>query len=216
MLLMDKNMRELQELPAGWRRSTIGEVIANAQSGFACGIRDEKGVIQLRMNNVSTNGGFVWEEFIRVPRDDESVARYKLLPGDIVFNNTNSTELVGKSALFQGFSEDVVYSNHFTRLRVQTDKCDPAHFSYWLNYLWKSRVFENICNRWIGQSAIKPEKLFSLKIPLPPLSEQRRIAAILTKQLAAVEQARKAVEAQLATINDLPSALLRQAFTGAV
>ena len=209
-------MKELQELPAGWQYSTIAEVIANAQSGFACGIRDEKGVIQLRMNNVSTNGGFVWEEFIRVPCDDESVVRYKLLPGDIVFNNTNSTELVGKSALFQEFDEDVVYSNHFTRLRVQPDKCDPAYFSYWLNHLWKSRVFENICNRWIGQSAVKPEKLFSLKILLPPLPEQRRIAAILTEQLAAVEQARKAAEAQLAAINDLPAALLRQAFTGAI
>ena len=137
-------MSELKELPAGWRYSNIGEAIANAQSGFACGVRDEKGVIQLRMNNVSTDGRFVQEEFIRIPCDDESIARYKLLPGDIVFNNTNSTELVEKSALFQGFGEDVVYSNHFIRLRVQPDKCDPAYFSYWLNHLWKSRVFENI------------------------------------------------------------------------
>lgn len=205
-------MNELKELPAGWRCSTIGEVIANAQSGFACGVRDEEGIIQLRMNNVSTNGGFVWEEFIRVPCDDEFLVRYKLLPGDIVFNNTNSTELVGKSALFQRFDEDVVYSNHFTRLRVKPDKCDPAYFSYWLNYLWKSRVFENICNRWIGQSAVKPEKLFSLKIPLPPLSEQRRIAALLTEQLAAVEQARKAAEARLEAACALPIAYLQEIF----
>ena len=209
-------MKELKELPAGWRWSTIGEVIADAQAGFACGIRDEEGIIQLRMNNVSTNGGFVWKEFIRVPCDYESVVRYKLLPGDIVFNNTNSTELVGKSALFQEFDEDVVYSNHFTRLRVQPDKCDPAYFSYWLNYLWKSRVFENICNQWIGQSAVKSEKLFALKIPLPPLPEQRRIVALLTEQLTAVEQARKAAEAQLAAIKDLPAALLSRAFTGAI
>ena len=67
-------MKELKELPTGLRYSTIGEVIANAQSGFACGVRDEKGVIQLRMNNLSTDGGFVWEEFIRVPCDDESIA----------------------------------------------------------------------------------------------------------------------------------------------
>ena len=60
------------------------------------------------------------------------------------------------------------------------------------------------------------DELLKEQIPLPPLSEQRRIAALLTEQLAAVEQARKAAEAQLAAINDLPAALLRQAFTGAV
>lgn len=52
------------------------------------------------------------------------------------------------------------------------------------------------------------------EIPLPPLAEQKRIAAILTEQLAAVEKARKASEAQLESIKQLPAALLKQAFNG--
>jgi type I restriction enzyme, S subunit len=78
------------------------------------------------MNNVNTRGNFVWDEFIRVPADKETVSRYQLKSGDVVFNNTNSIELVGKSALFRGYSESVVYSNHFTRLRVDPERLEPG------------------------------------------------------------------------------------------
>jgi len=54
----------------------------------------------------------------------------------------------------------------------------------------------------------------NIPIPLPPLPEQKRIAAILNEQMAAVERARKAAEEELATINTLPAALLRRAFAG--
>ena len=62
--------------------------------------------------------------------------------------------------------------------------------------------------------AIKMDDLESLEIPLPPLSEQKRIAGILNEQMAAAERARKAVEDQLEAINALPAALLRRAFSG--
>jgi type I restriction enzyme, S subunit len=61
---------------------------------------------------------------------------------------------------------------------------------------------------------INRQDLVSLRIPLPPLPEQKRIVAILNEQMAAVEKARVAAEAQLNTIKQLPAALLRQAFNG--
>ena len=199
-------------LPPGWRRVRLGDLLSDSQSGFACGERDSQGVIQLRMNNVSTRGAFVWDDFIRVPADHEAVMRYQLVAGDVLFNNTNSTELVGKSALFQGHAEPVVYSNHFTRLRADTTRLEPVLLAFWLNQQWQSGVFERLCNRWIGQSAVKNDKLLNLEIPLPPLLEQHRIVAILQEQMAAVKQARAAAEAQLAAAKALPAAYLRQVF----
>jgi hypothetical protein len=114
-------------LPNSWRWVRLGEVITEAQPGFASGSRDADGVIQLRMNNVDTRGNLVWDEFIRVPADKETVAKYQLMSGDVMFNNTNSTELVGKSALFCGSSESIVYSNHFTRLRTDPWNLEPGH-----------------------------------------------------------------------------------------
>ncbi len=71
-----------------------------------------------------------------------------------------------------------------------------------------------ICNRWIGQSAVKADKLLNLNIPLSPLPEQQRIAGVLREQMAVVEKARTAAEKELNMINALPAALLRRAFSG--
>lgn len=201
-----------KDLPHGWRWARLADVITEAQSGFASGERDSNGVIQLRMNNVDTRGRLVWNEFIRVPASESIVEKYALRPGDVVFNNTNSTELVGKSAFFDGHAEPVVYSNHFTRLRVAEDQLDSRYLSLWLVEQWQDHVFENLCNRWIGQSAVKSDKLLALEIPVPSLPEQQRIAAILNEQLAAIERARAAAEAQLGAAKALPAAYLREVF----
>ncbi len=60
----------------------------------------------------------------------------------------------------------------------------------------------------------RPALVANISIPLPPLPEQKRIAAILNEQMAAVERARKAAEEELETINRLPAAWLRRAFAG--
>jgi len=199
---------------AGWPRVPVGEMLSGVQAGFASGARDEKGVVQLRMNNVDTQGRFVWDRFLRVPASPAMIDEYRLRRGDVVFNNTNSTELVGKSALFQDHAEPVVYSNHFTRLRVRPGVLSPAYLSAWLNHQWQRGTFAEICNQWIGQSAVKAEKLLALSIPLPPLAEQERMAGRLTKQLAAVERARAAAQARLAAAECLPAAYLREVFEG--
>jgi type I restriction enzyme S subunit len=214
MVTMKNIEKDKRQLPEGWRWAKLGDVIAEALPGFACGSRDPKGVIQLRMNNVDTRGNIVWDKYIRVPADDEMISRYQLTNGDVVFNNTTSTELVGKSAIFGGYEEPVVYSNHFTRVQVNAECLDSNFLASWLLLQWQERVFENLCNRWIGQSAVKNDKLQSIKIPLPPLSEQKRIAAILKEQIAAVESARQNIEAQLEAAKALPAALLRRAFNG--
>lgn len=205
-----------RKLPDGWRWVRLGEVIKDFQSGFACGKRDPEGIVQLRMNNLDTRGRFIWDDVLRIPREGNNTEPFFLAPGDVLFNNTNSTELVGKSALFTGYPEPIVYSNHFTRLRTLSDALLPDLLASWLNLQWEQGVFAIICNKWIGQSAVKADKLLNLEIPLPPLTEQRRIAAILKEQMAAVEKARAGAEEALRTINALPAALLRRAFNGGI
>jgi type I restriction enzyme S subunit len=198
------------ELPPRWHLVPLRALLREAQAGFACGKRDPQGIIQLRMNNVDTHGNFVWDDFIRVPADPETSDQYQLVPGDVLFNNTNSTELVGKSALFKGHIEPVVYSNHFTRLRTRPDRLLPALLAAWLNHQWRQGFFAKICNRWIGQSSVKADKLLKLDFPLPPLPEQERIAAVLREKLAAVERARAASEARLEALDALMILFIRQ------
>lgn len=207
-------MELLNELPQGWKWVKLGDVIAESQAGFAIGERDNNGIIQIRMNNVDTRGNLIFDNFIRVPTTEKQLEKFKLKNKDVLFNNTNSVELVGKSALFLDYLEPVVYSNHFTRLRPNENQLIPEYLFLWLLNQWQSKTFEKICNIWIGQSAVKNDKLFNLDIPLPQIEEQQRLAKLLTEKLAIVEQAKKAAEAQLEAINQLPAALLKQAFSG--
>jgi type I restriction enzyme S subunit len=167
--------------PSGWQFVPLGQVIASAQSGFASGARDSNGVIQMRMNNVTTDGSLDWTSFIRVPATPKQLAKYRLQSGDVLFNATNSPELVGKTTAFSGHAEPVVFSNHFVRLRVDDKRLDPWYLARWLTHQQQRRVFESLCTQWVNQASVRKDDLLSLRIPLPPLPEQKRIAAILAK-----------------------------------
>ena len=57
-------IEQTYNLPESWQWVKLSGLITNAQSGFACGLRDPEGVIQLRMNNVDTRGNFIWDDYI--------------------------------------------------------------------------------------------------------------------------------------------------------
>lgn len=174
-------MTRLSTLPVEWMVVPLGEVIRSAQSGFASGMRDPKGIIQIRMNNVTTSGNLDWTSFIRVPASVKQRNNYCLRAGDVLFNGTNSPDLVGKTAVFDGYPEPVVFSNHFVRLRVDETRLHPWYLARWLTEQWRRRVFQGLCTQWVNQASVRKGDVLSLKVPLPPLAEQKRIAAILAK-----------------------------------
>jgi restriction endonuclease S subunit len=200
-------------LPDGWHWVKLGEVIQEALPGFACGKRaGSDGFIQLRMNNISSHGQIDLSSILRVPATQEQVKKYRLVPGDVIFNNTNSVELVGKTALFNESEGIFLYSNHLTRLRSVPKILDTNYLASWLQLQWYQRVFEITCNRWIGQAAVQREKLLDFKIPLPPLLEQKRIATKIQEFMQEVDRGRTACEKQLEAAKALPSAHLRAVF----
>ena len=164
-----------------WPSEALDDLLCDAQSGFASGERASDGVIQLRMNNVSTDGTLNLADMLRVPASKAQVAKYRLLPGDVLFNSTNSPELVGKTTIFHGYPEPVVFSNHFLRLRVDRGKLDPRYLARWFTHQWNQRVFQGLCTQWVNQAAVRKDDLLALQVPLPPLPEQQRIAAILER-----------------------------------
>jgi type I restriction enzyme S subunit len=184
----------------------LREMVSEAKGGFASGARDSAGIVQLRMNNVTSDGSFDWSSLTRVPADRTAIDSFTLQPGDVLFNATNSAALVGKTALFVAYPEPVVFSNHFTRLRTLRNRLLPEYLAFWLQAQWRLRVFERICDRWIGQAAVQRDKLLDLSIPCPSLAEQRRIVARLTEQLAAATRARETAKTKVATVLALEAA----------
>jgi type I restriction enzyme, S subunit len=185
---------------SGWEALPLSEVLVDAKPGFACGDDPQDGVFQFRMNNVTTEGQLDFSKKRRVPRETRNLESYLVQPGDVLFNATNSPELVGKSAFFPGNGEPSVFSNHFLRLRPKAERLDGRFLAQWLILQFQRRVFNGMCRQWVNQATVGRDSLLALRIPLPPLAEQRRIAMVLDRA-EALRAKRRAALAQLDTLS---------------
>jgi len=139
-------------------------------SGVACGksrIVDE-GIPHLRPFSVTPDGRLTLADAPIIPVDAVPANRRELLPGDIVFNNTNSQELVGKSALVET-ALWATFSNHMTRIRVDRRRVEPGFVHRYLNHLHARRYFEARATRWVSQAAFGTAQIKAIEIPLQPL-----------------------------------------------
>ncbi|MGP0150971.1 restriction endonuclease subunit S [Pseudomonas oryzihabitans] len=178
-----------------WPTARLGSLLLDIQPGFASGEELDSGVLQVRMNNIKPEGAWDWTKKRYIPAKIRQVERYSLQLGDILFNATNSAEQVGKSALYSDHVEEVVcFSNHFLRLRVDSERLLPEYLVRFLGWLWGRRVFENMVNAWVNQATVRREDLVELRIPLPPLVEQRRITTILDKVDTIRRKRRQAIQ----------------------
>jgi len=166
---------------SGWQHTALGELLVDATSGFACGEDVENGVFQFRMNNITVDGHLDLSKRRRIPSDYRNIDRYSLQAGDVLFNATNSPDLVGKTAYFPGLEEPAVFSNHFLRLRPRDSELDGRFLSRWLNLEFQRGRFKGMCHQWVNQATVGRDALLATKVPLPPLLEQQRIAEILDK-----------------------------------
>jgi len=183
---------ERYELPKDWRWVRLGEAVSEIKSGFACGKQHAvpEGIPHLRTNNIGTNGELDLSLLIHLPAEIVDLNIYSLKSGDVLFNNTNSVELIGKTAIVRG-DLPFVFSNHITRLRVKQDVIESEWLTLSLQYLWYQRFFEKECQRWIGQAGFNTTRLKKVQIPLPPLPEQRRIVERIEKLVNHIEEAKR-------------------------
>ena len=139
--------------------------------------------------------------------------RHRVRSGDLLISRANTRELVGAVVLVDKDYPQRILSDKTLRLVVDSQKADKSFLLYALRSATARAHIEEFATgssdsmRNIGQSVIT-----SIPIVLPSLEEQQRIAARLKSQLAAVEEARQAAQAQLDEIKRLPGRLLAQAF----
>ena len=187
-------------LPETWIETTVRSVVADLQPGFAQkpGEEDEGTTPQIRTHNVTPDGKISLEGIKHITASEKELARYSLAVGDVVFNNTNSEEWVGKTAVFDQEGE-YVFSNHMTRLRAHRDLVCPEYLAGYLQLLWSMGYAKTRAKRWVSQAGIESDTLASFKLPLPTLPEQQRIVEVL-QQADAFDQSRVATQETLDTV----------------
>lgn len=199
---------EIGRIPKEWQVTKLQRVIKEISNGFASGKRDEKGIIQVRMNNVTTDGRLIFDSFLKVPIP-ENIDEFLLKENDFLFNNTNSIDLVGKSAIFKNAGFRCTFSNHFTRIRF-TNEILPEWVLFYFITLWKKGFFKSVAIRHVGQAAVQTKYLAAVKLPLPSLSEQQKISEILSSVDKRIELLRNRKE----RIEKIKKGLMEDLLTG--
>jgi len=146
-----------------------------------------------------------------VELDDKTVTKFRLAAGDLLFNRTNSFELVGKTSLFE-LRGDFVFASYIVRLQLDSKRLDPRFANYCLNMPATQARLKFLASRGVSQSNINATKLKGFEIPLPPLPEQREIVA----QLSAVDAKLAAEESRRSALVALFQSLLHYQMTGQV
>jgi len=195
--------------PIGWKSKRLKDVISNSQNGFAEGQRDENGIPQLRMNNVTKDGRIDLEKIAMIP-NRSNLERYKISNGDVLFCNTNSEDLVGKSIIATDEIIDFTFSNHFTRIRANETYLTQKFLYLWLKFHFDIGLFERLCTRWIGQAAVQTESLLRLQIVLPTIEEQNQASNYCQQLENLIDLIKSKIESSKALQKSLKKQILLQ------
>ena len=177
----------------------VKDVCVRMESGFAAGRQDQagdetNGVPHIRPLNITSLGELTFDGTKYVPRASMKPGE-RLAKGEVLFNNTNSTEWVGKTTVFPG-GRDSACSNHITRLVVDEARVMPDYLAALFNALRGLGLFGLLSTNFNNQAGINTTTLGELRIPLPLIGAQR----LLLKELQA---ARNACDAKLAQAHAL-------------
>ena len=166
--------------PMKWRREPFEELCKSTRYGTSKrAARDRtEGLPVIRMGNVTTDGYLDCADLKTVVLADADVENHALRTGDILFNRTNSRELVGKTGIWDGrFS--AVAASYFIRFRVDRDKACPIYVWALLNSHGMKRSLFGMARGAIGQANINATEMHALLLPVPPIRLQRRFAEIV-------------------------------------
>jgi type I restriction enzyme S subunit len=157
-------------------------------------------------------GKIAYDDLKFLPRG-KIVDRLLLKPGDLLFNRTNSAELVGKTAVFHGYREDITFASYLIRVRP-LPSADLEWASIVLNSTMGRRYVAEVRTQQVGQANVNGTKLAAAPIPLPSADEQSRIIAERERILSVIDSLENAVIAALKRGEKLRLSILSSAFTG--
>jgi type I restriction enzyme S subunit len=201
---------DLDALRGQWDVAALGDVVAEMRPGFASGQHNRlgTGVPHLRPMNVTPDGKLDLADLKYV--SGANVLRVRR--GDILFNNTNSPEWVGKTAVINT-GGDIAFSNHMTRIRVGS-RLLPEFLALQLHYFCLTGYFRQTCTNHVNQASVSLRDLKLLPVTVPPVDEQERIVSVIEEQISRLDAGSAGIDAANQKLINYEHAVLHAATLG--
>lgn len=158
----------------GWEVKKLGDVCTDIKYGTSKPASENGRYTYLRMCNLTTDGFLDLSNTKQIDIPDDEIEKCIVRYGDILFNRTNSIELVGKTCLFDQ-KEPMVIAGYIIRVRLN-DTLLPVVLARMFNLASIKKLLRSMAKGAVNQANINSKELASIRIPLPPLSLQHLFA----------------------------------------
>ncbi|MDG0871554.1 restriction endonuclease subunit S [Paenibacillus thiaminolyticus] len=193
----------------GFPKGKIKDLVSEAKYGTSKKANDWEGRYPyLRMNNLTYEGFMDYSNIKYIDLDANEEVKYLVRERDLLFNRTNSKELVGKTAVYER-SEPMAIAGYLIRVRTN-DYGNPYYISAYLNSKHGKATLQNMCKSIVGMANINAKELQNIDILIPDRSFQDKFE----RKYKSIINERGIMEAQLTQLETNFNALLQRAFKG--
>lgn len=190
--------------------SSIADFIESTQYGTSKKAKEDGNIPILRMGNVTYSGKIDMTDLKYIDLDERELEKFSLKNGDLLFNRTNSVELVGKTAVFESIPDQIIsYAGYLVRARVNADS-NPYYVSGYLNSPSGKAQLRLRAKAIVGMANINAREFLSLEIPAATKEEQEEFAHLFEK----CEKIRHLLHRKLSLLQELQKSLATRAFAG--
>ena len=180
----------------GWKIVTVGDIVTEVRYGTSKPAVEGGKYPYLRMNNLTADGHLDLKDLKYIDISEDEIEKCVVRKGDVLFNRTNSIELVGKTAVFD-FTEEMVIAGYIIRVRL-TKEMLPVVFSQYMNLEPLKVILRGMAKGAVNQANINAQELQSIKVYIPDMKLQNQFADFVQQIDKSKDSVQKALdEAQL-------------------
>ncbi|WP_276690279.1 restriction endonuclease subunit S [Ruminococcus callidus] len=194
-----------------WENRSINDICHSLKYGTSKKSKTQGSVIVIRMGNLQ-QGEIDWSD-LAYTDDKEDIEKYRLYPGDVLFNRTNSAVLVGKTSIYRG-EFPAIYAGYLIKLDYKHDEIIGDYLNYALNTPAAKEYCNNVKTDGVNQSNINAKKIGAFVIPVASINEQQVIVEIISSLLKKENESKQAAEVVIDQIYTMKKAILARAFRG--
>ena len=163
--------------PKGWTMGTIRNVVRDVHYGTSRPAVSGGRYNYLRMNNITYDGHLDISNLKQIDIPDSEFPKCSVRRGDVLFNRTNSKELVGKTCVYD-LDETMVVAGFIIRVRVN-EKMLPEFLVTYLNTSYSKQMLVSMCKAAIGQANINAQEMQNIPIYIPPIEHQNQFVSFI-------------------------------------